>query len=136
MTPQEMRERTAEFAERAGRLARPLLKNLAAQDAALQLASASASTAANYRAACVARSHAEFRAKIGLALEECDESVFWLEYLRRTGLSTHSDLPQLTKEGLELTRILGASRRTSARRALAHPRTLQRKRRHGGHNNQ
>ena len=127
MTPQELRERTAEFAERAGRLARPLLKDLAAREAALQLIAASASAAANYRAACVARSHADFRAKIGLALEECDESVFWPEYLRRTGLCSQPELAKLTREGVELARILGASKRTSKLRALTRARTGARK---------
>jgi four helix bundle protein len=49
-----------------------------------QLSRAAASVAANDRAACVARSHAEFTAKIGLALEECDESVYWLQISRRS----------------------------------------------------
>jgi four helix bundle protein len=37
--------------------------------------------AANYRASCLARSTAEFIAKIGVVVEETDETVFWLEML-------------------------------------------------------
>ncbi|HEY6307505.1 MAG TPA: four helix bundle protein [Candidatus Angelobacter sp.] len=37
--------------------------------------------AANYRAACRARSKAEFIAKIGVVLEEVDECVLWIEML-------------------------------------------------------
>lgn len=94
-----------------------LLADAATRDPAIQLARAATSTAANYRAACLARSHAEFRSKIGLTLEEADESVYWLEYLREAALSADPDLGPLTREGLELTRILGASKRTSTERA-------------------
>ena len=44
------------------------------------------SVAANYRAACKARSHAEFVAKIGIVLEEADESKFWLDFLVQTSI--------------------------------------------------
>jgi four helix bundle protein len=43
---------------------------------------------ANYRAACRARSHREFTAKIGTVEEESDESLFWLEIIDEARLST------------------------------------------------
>ncbi|HZD08133.1 MAG TPA: four helix bundle protein, partial [Candidatus Limnocylindrales bacterium] len=46
-----------------------------------QLLRSGTSVAANYRAACRARSKAEFIAKIGIVLEEVDESVLWIEML-------------------------------------------------------
>ena len=49
-----------------------------------QLIRSSASAAANYRAACRGRSRPEFVAKLGLALEEADESLFWLEFIVAT----------------------------------------------------
>ncbi len=64
-----------------------------------QVSRAAASAAANYRSACVARSHAEFRAKLGIALEECDESLYWLEFLRDSELSNGDGLAKLLKEG-------------------------------------
>ena len=66
-----------------------------------------ASAAANYRSACVARSHTEFRAKLGIALEECDESLYWLEFIRDSELSAGDELRRLLGEGKELARILG-----------------------------
>jgi four helix bundle protein len=39
------------------------------------------SVGANYRAACRARSRAEFIAKIGVVEEEADESAFWMELI-------------------------------------------------------
>lgn len=115
MTPQELRDRTKQFAIDAARLGEPLLGSVATRDAAEQLMRAAASTAANYRAACVARSRTEFAAKIGLALEECDESVYWLELLAERGRVKGNVLDGLTREGRELTKILGASKRTSRR---------------------
>jgi len=80
---------------------------------------AAASAAANYRSACVARSHAEFRAKLGIAFEECGESLYWLEFLRDSELSSLDGLAKLLKEGKELAKMLAASKRTSARGAQA-----------------
>ncbi len=83
-----------------------------------------------YGAACVARSHAEFRAKIGVALEEADESVFWLEFLKRTGRVKGPEWDALLAEARELARILGASARTSRRRSDTDgPPTRRRRRR-------
>jgi four helix bundle protein len=117
MTPQELRRRTAAYAADVSRLARPPYGALPARDAASQLTRSAASAAANYRAACVARSHAEFRSKISVALEECDESVYWMEHLRDSGLAEEDELTALLTEGRELTKILGASKRTSHERS-------------------
>ena len=114
MLPQELRDRTAEQARRVALFARPLLDAVHTRDPALQLTRAASSAAANYRAATRARSHAEFTAKIGLALEEADEAVFWLAHLRGIGV-TADTLEELYQEAMELVAILGASRRTSLR---------------------
>ncbi|MFD0963127.1 four helix bundle protein [Pseudofulvibacter geojedonensis] len=46
-----------------------------------QLIKSATSTAANYRASCIARSKKEFYAKMSITAEEADETVFWLEIL-------------------------------------------------------
>ena len=82
-----------------------------------QYQDASTSTAANYRAARRARSHAEFVAKIGIVSEEADESVFWLRrMLNAKILSTTADINTLLNEAEQLARIFGASHRTAKRR--------------------
>ncbi|HEY7283799.1 MAG TPA: four helix bundle protein [Vicinamibacterales bacterium] len=75
----------------------------------IQLCEAATSVAANYRAACRARSRREFAAKIGLVLEEADESQFWLECgeARRLGLSGLR--AHLKRESTELTAIFTAA---------------------------
>ncbi len=117
MTHQELYSRLAVLAERIVPIAEPLLERRVSRQAAEQLLDCSSSAAANYRAAGQARSHAEFLSKLGVALEEADETGHWLEYLANTGLSADAALPDLLREARELTRILGASRRTARLRA-------------------
>ena len=113
MTPAELRYRTAEFARRVGQHVRPLLQDPGPRSAAAQLIRASQSVAANYRAACLARSHTEFLAIIGLVLTETDESLFWLEHLDEPGPRMIPMRKELVREAGELAKIFGASYRTA-----------------------
>jgi four helix bundle protein len=79
MTPQELRERTRQFALRVVRFCRTLPSRAEAQELAGQLRRAGNAVGANYRAAGRARSRAEFASKIGLVLEEADEADHWLQ---------------------------------------------------------
>lgn len=69
--------------------------------------------AANYRAAGRSRSKAEFVAKMGVVIEEADETVFWLEMLADSGLVRPQKLDKLQSEANELLAIFAASRRTA-----------------------
>jgi four helix bundle protein len=69
--------------------------------------------AANYRAVCRARSRAEFISKMGIVLEEADETVFWLEMLVETGVMPEAKLADLLNEANELVRVFAASGRTA-----------------------
>ncbi len=71
------------------------------------------SAAANYRASCNAQTKKSFVAKLSIALEEMDESVFWLEIIRDGNLLSAAKLSSIIAEAIELTKILGASRRTA-----------------------
>ena len=73
--PSEVRERTKKFAIRIVRLFRSLLKSDDARTIGRQLLRSGTSVAANYRAVCRARSKAEFVAKIGVVVEEADETA-------------------------------------------------------------
>ncbi len=70
-------------------------------------------TAANYRAALRGRSRAEFIAKLGIANEESDESVYWLTTLRDTDLLNTPEMHRLLQEATELRAIIAASRSTA-----------------------
>ncbi len=82
----------------------------------MQLVRAATSVAANYRAACRARSGADFRNKLAVCEEESDESAFWIELASDANLIPAGRLQDLLDESNEITAILVASRRTSARR--------------------
>jgi four helix bundle protein len=116
MTPEELKARTADFAKRVAIAVRPLFARAEARHAVGQLARASSSAAANYRAARLGRSHAEFTAKLGIALEEADEAAFWLEHLTATGIAGGDEFASLTAEARELAAIFGAARRTAQAR--------------------
>jgi four helix bundle protein len=75
--------------------------------------SCSTSVAANYRAACRGRSRADFINKIGVVLEETDESVFWLELMIEAGTMPEEKIRPLLAEAKELTAIFAATRITA-----------------------
>lgn len=74
--------------------------------------------AANYRAAGRGRSKAEFTAKLGIVIEETDETVPWLELLSESGIIKAARLRNLLDEANQLLALFAASWRT-LKRALA-----------------
>ena len=114
MTPDELKSRTKAFALRCLKVADALPKTVSGKTVASQLARSATSVAANYRASCRARSHAEFIAKLGVVEEEADESAFWLELSVDAGLLKPRRLNNLHQEAEELMKILAASRITAS----------------------
>ena len=80
-----------------------------------QLAKSATSVDMNYRAACRARSHAEFTAKIGLVAEEADETASWLDLIGEAKLTEAADLEALRAEARQLVAIFSASLGTARR---------------------
>jgi four helix bundle protein len=76
----KMKDRTKAFALRIIRLCQALPKNKIAVTIGDQLLRSGTSVAANYRAACRARSSAEFHSKISIVIEEADETLFWWKF--------------------------------------------------------
>lgn len=114
---EELRNRTKQFAIRIVRLYQAMPKTIEAQVIAKQLLRSGTSVAANYRAVCRARSQKEFIAKIGIVIEEADESVFWLELLTETDIFPEHKLGNLRQEANELLAIFAASQRTAKRQS-------------------
>jgi four helix bundle protein len=81
-----------------------------------QLLKAGTSVAANYRSACRSRSHAEFVARIGVVLEESDESELWLELFEESKLPNVAAPVALLNESRELRAIFAASNLTARSR--------------------
>jgi len=74
-----------------------------------QLFRSGTSVGSNYRAACRARSRADFVSKMGVVLEETDETLYWLEILDETEIFTGELIQILTREANELVSIFVAS---------------------------
>ena len=113
MHSQQLRERVVAWVVDVGRLISPLFRVNETSHRALQIKDAADSTASNYRAAQIARSHREFTAKISIALEEADEAVGFLELSHREGILKGEELLRVLDEGQQLTRILAKSRETA-----------------------
>ena len=110
---EDLKRRTKEFAIRVVKLVRALPSTIDGRAMGNQLIRSGTSVAANYRAACRARSKPEFISKLGVAEEEADESVFWLEMVVDTQLLDHKRVDSLLKEANELVAILVASRKSA-----------------------
>ena len=110
---EQIKRQTKQFALRIIRLFRALPRAAEAQVIGRQLLRSGTAVAANYRAVCRARSKAEFIAKIGVVVEEADETVFWLEMLVEAGIVREERMEPLLKEANELLAIFAASQRTA-----------------------
>ena len=113
MTPDELRARSKKFAVKVILFAKSIPKDPINSEIAVQLTDAATSTAAHYRAACRAKSRADFINKLGGAIEEVDESALWLEILTEAGISARTETAPLWSDADELTRIFVRSRETA-----------------------
>jgi four helix bundle protein len=109
----DLKDRSKRFALRIIKLVNSLPKTLAAGTIGRQLIRSGTSVAANYRAACRARSKAEFIAKMGIVEEETDESAFWIELLVEAEIIKRTIVADLLNEANELTAIWVSSINTA-----------------------
>jgi four helix bundle protein len=113
MTEKELKIRTRKFAIDVLNFVNELPNRRSANIIANQLGRCASAVAANYRAACRARSHAEFISKIAIVEEEADESVFWLDITPETKNTSKEKVAPLVSEARELTAIFTASSKTA-----------------------
>jgi len=106
---EELKARTKRFALDVLSFRRTLPAGDEGSDIGRQLSRSATGVAANYRAACRSRSDAEFAARIGVVLEEADESAFWMEVVTEAGLSRQPQAMHLLNEARQLTAIFAAS---------------------------
>jgi len=114
MKPDDLKERTKQFALRVLKLVAALPNTLSGRTIGGQLVRAGTSVGANYRAACRARSKPEFIAKIGIVEEEADESAFWMELIIEGKLLGQRPVQPLLDEANELARIMASSRKSAS----------------------
>ena len=109
----DLKARTKQFALRMMKMVDALPRTIQGRAIAKQIIRSATSVAANYRAACRARSRAEFIAKIGIVEEEGDESCFWLELIIDSGLLNEDRIRPLLSEAGELVAIMAASSKSA-----------------------
>ena len=102
----DLKERTKGFALRIIRLYSALPKTTVAQVLGKQLLRSGTSVGAHYREAIRSRSNAEFISKLEGALQELEETAYWIELLVESGVFSHTRVAALVKEDDELTAIL------------------------------
>ena len=114
MNEEELKNRTKKFALRVLKLIDALPNTVSGRTIAGQLARAGTSVAANYRAACRGRSKPEFIAKLGIVIEESDESAFWLEIIIESEMLKANLVESLLNEANEIVAIMVSSRKTAS----------------------
>ena len=119
MTPEDLKQRTFEFGRRVIAFAATLLRTPETRAIGEQLIRCGPAVGANYRAACCARSRAEFVARLGIVIEEADESDCWLSQALAGPCAGDAEAQSLRAEAIELRKIVIASKRTAERRHAA-----------------
>jgi four helix bundle protein len=113
MTQDELKKRTKEFALRVIKLVETFPNAYLGRHVGGQLIRCSTSVPANYRAACRAKSNADFIAKMGIVEEEADETAFWIEFAVDTDLSKAERVAALLDEANQLVAIFVSSINTA-----------------------
>jgi four helix bundle protein len=119
MTEDDLKKRTKQFALRILKLVAALPRTIAGRTIGGQLARSGTSVAANYRAACRARSKAEFISRLGVVEEEADESALWLELIMEGKLMKKELVEALWTEADEIVAIMTSSRKSAGRSLVA-----------------
>jgi four helix bundle protein len=115
----DLQKRTMQFHVDVIKLCGRFPKNATGFEIAKQLIRSAGSVGANYRAACRAKSNADWIFKIEVVLEEADESLYWMQASKAANLIEGEDLETLIKESNELVSIFNATDITSKRNRVA-----------------
>jgi four helix bundle protein len=118
MKHENLKLRTKQFALKVIKLCEGLPKDETSKVLGRQLLRSGCSVGANYRAACRAKSKADFISKMGTVLEEADESAYWIELLQDAG-KVNTSAADLQREADELVAITISSINTARRNAEA-----------------
>ena len=119
MKSEEMKARTRAFALRVIRLSESFPNKPTANVIRNQMLRSGTSVGANYRAACRAKSRADFVSKMGTVEEEADETMYWIELSIDAGIVKKARVDSLLKEANEIVSITVSSIKTARRVRLA-----------------
>lgn len=118
LSPEILRKRTFDFALNTLRTIEGLKKSMSNEVMSKQVVRSATSVGANYRAACKAKSTADFINKLKIVEEESDESVYWLELIKAPNQINDSNYELLLKESKELEKTFAASAITAKNNKL------------------
>jgi len=113
MNRDDFKNRTKKFSIRVIKLTQSFASKRENDIIARQIIRSATSVAANYRAACRARSKQEFIAKLGIVEEEADETMFWLELIIDLGIIKKELLNDIYNEANEILSIVISSKKTA-----------------------
>ena len=116
MKEYDLKKRTKQFALRIMKLVNALPRTMAGRNISNQLFRSGTSTAANYRAACRARSRAEFISKLGNVEEEVEDSAFWLEVIMESKIMKKELVEPLLNEAYEIVAIIVTSKKSARKK--------------------
>jgi four helix bundle protein len=110
---EELRQRTFRYVLRIIATCRRLPDQWIEREIGKQLLRAGMGVTGNYWSSCRGRSDKEFIAKLGVAVDEADESVLWLTAMIQAGIQSDSETKSLVGEGREIRAILSKSHKTA-----------------------
>jgi four helix bundle protein len=113
MNKRELIQRTQAYALRVVKAVQALPRDEVSSILGKQLLRSGTSVGANYRAACRAKSTADFVNKLKIVEEECDESIYWMELLVAAGALSRRRLDALLQESDELLSIFVSAIKTT-----------------------
>src|ERR1051325_4496105 len=109
MNKHELSKRTRAFAVRILKMVDHLPNSAGGRAISSQVARSGTSVAANYRAPLRARSDADFRNKVGVVLEEADETLLRMGAIVEAKMLPAKKLSNLMSESEELVKIFAAT---------------------------
>ena len=115
MNADQLKNRTKRFAVDMALFCQLIISDILLRSYANQLIRASGSVGANYRAACRAKSGADFINKMKIVEEECDECMFFLELIKELKPDSQASIDPIWKEANEILSIIVASIGTARR---------------------
>jgi len=110
---QELINRTQSYALRVIKVVQALPNDDVSSMLGKQLLRSGTSVGANYRAACRAKSAADFLNKLKIVEEECDESIYWMELFVAAGSLSRRRLESLLKGSDEILSIVVSAIKTT-----------------------
>jgi four helix bundle protein len=106
MTPDELKERFRKFSIKIIKMVRTMPHDVASMAIAKQIVRSGTSPAANYRAACIAKSNKDFLNKLKMVEEEIDETAHWLSIIMDAEILPKTQVEPIYDESIELRRIV------------------------------